>query len=309
LKYPEITSDFELYNNGYSVAFTLPEKYKGGFALGLDPEDHLLETDTIRLRRKIAGLKLDEAQAYRLWQVNFHSPSEHLLGGKRMPMEMQMMHQRVTGGGPQTAVVVVFFADAANVYNDYLDHFAKSLPEAPWSEVVVTPPAMPLASVIGGSAFMHYEGTLTVPPCEGDVQYYIRQSPVPAANGQLMKFASVLAKTAAPQGNYRHVQQFQNKVMLLGSVDLVNDPEKVVKPTKTPTDDVHEVDLDDLNAEKEKWQQKIHCPKNVYDYLYNHIEIVSVGDPEFLVEAKEHYLHAKREVQAAENLFQCNEEL
>jgi carbonic anhydrase len=285
------------------VAFTLPEKYKGGFALGIDPSPHALETDQARLKREVAGLKSEGTQAYRLWQVNFHSPSEHLLGGKQMPLEMQMMHQRVTGGGPQTAVVVVFFADAANTYNDYLSFFANNLPETPWAEALIQPPAIPLANLLGGSAFMHYEGSLTVPPCMGDVQYYVRQSPIPAANGQLMKFVNVLAKTAAPKGNYRSLQPFQSKVILLGSVDLVNDPEKIVKPKNSPNMDTEEVDLDDLDAEKQKVQQKIHCPKDVYDSYYHNVEIITVGDPEYLVLAKERYLHAKREVQAAEKSY------
>jgi len=149
LKYPKLGVPFQLYHNGNSIAFTLPESYKGGFGLGAD------------LDGLTAGS--EDASAYRLWQVSFHSPSEHTLKGERMPLEMQMMHQRVTGGKPETAVVVVLFTNAANAYLDFLDKLTLGgMPKKPWDEKAV-PKGMELADVIGGSPFYHYSGSLTAP--------------------------------------------------------------------------------------------------------------------------------------------------
>jgi carbonic anhydrase len=284
LKYPEITSSFQLYNNGYSLAFTLPETYKGGFGLGEDASD----------------FEKDGASAYRLWQVNFHSPSEHSFQGQKMPLEMQLMHQRVTGGGPETAVVAVFFTDAANSYNDFLDAFARQLPDSDWGEETIQPPSVPFASIIGGSPFYFYEGSLTVPPCETNVKYYLRQTPLNAANSQLAKFATALQKTCPPKGNFRISQPLSGSIVLVPSVDLVTDPDATAKPAVSGSDDVSGAAVDDV-------PQEGGCAKEDYDREYKNMGRIAVGDPDYLVKAKESFVRAKRNVQAADASYRSAE--
>lgn len=282
LKYPEIDSSFQLYNNGYSIAFTLPESYKGGFGLSAALDD----------------LNSKDAEAFRLWQVNFHSPSEHTLNGERMPLEMQMMHQRVTGGSPETAVVVVFFQHAANSYLDVLDKLMQEgLPKKAWEEKPVAS-GIKLADIVGGSPFYSYEGSLTVPPCESQVKYYVRQEPIPTAHAQIRRFQKVLEQTCAPKGNYRLVRPLTGKLTLMASVDVIKDPSRTVKPkiSKVEGEAKAAAGEDFVKPMGKAWD----CPVSYYDAQSHNIGRIQVGDSPEYIAAKERFNRNKRELQVAE---------
>jgi len=249
-----------------------------------------------------SDFSFDSASAYRLWQVNFHSPSEHSLNGKKMPLEMQLMHQRVVGGGPEIAVVVVFFADAANAYNDFLDVFVRNLPQEPWEGTTIQPAVVPFASNIGGSPYFHYDGSLTVPPCETNVKYYLRESPILAANAQLSKFAAVLSKTCRPKGNFRSIQPFHGRVVLLPSVDFVTG--SAAKPKNKGVNDDVAVTAENVDNMIEDHKKVSRCREEEYDNMYNNIDRVAVGDPDYLVLAKNNFLRQQRNIQAAEGNYQ-----
>jgi len=218
LKYPEFRSSATIYHNGNSIALTMPENFRAGFGLGKG-------SDTPK------DFQSEDADAYRLWQVNFHSPSEHTINGERMPLEMQMMHQQVTGG-EGLAVVVVLFSAQPNAYGALLDAIiGKGLPRKPWEEAF-RKPSFAFAPVVGGSDFYSYEGSLTVPPCERRVKYFVRKETIPAAHAQLEQFSKVLQETCAPNGNYRTTQALSNPVSLVGTVDLITAPDKKVRPRK-----------------------------------------------------------------------------
>merc|ERR1712139_7136 len=108
-----------------------------------------------------------------------------------------MMHQRVTGGSPELAVIVVLFDEAPNNYHDLLDSLiGNGLPSRPWQEKTIQ--SMDFGRAIGGSPFYHYVGSLTVPPCETHVKYYVREDPVFAAHEQMRAFRNILKKTCEP---------------------------------------------------------------------------------------------------------------
>jgi len=285
LKYPKVSSSFQLYNNGYSIALTLPESYKGGFGLG----------------EKLDDMGSEDAQAYKLWQVNFHAPSEHTLKGKQMPLEMQFMHQRVTGGSAETAVVVVLFQEAANRYHDLLDKLmADGLPGKAWEEKSVAS-GIDFGDVMGGAPFYKYTGSLTVPPCESGVKYYIRQDPISAAHSQLRKFQKALKDTCQPRGNFRLVRPHipGAKLTLVPSVDVIKDPDTTVKPSVSKVEKAEE---DPLIAAEKKAEQgsNFHCPATFIDEEMANMGRIQVGDsPEFIA-AKERFNRNKRELQVAE---------
>lgn len=280
LKYPKLDEAFPIYHNGKSIALTLPQLYKGGFGLGKDIKDFLSE----------------DADAYRLWQVNFHTPSEHTLKGERMPLEMQMMHKRVTGGKEETAVVVVLFQSAANTYVDFLDALTLGgVPSKPWEEKMISKP-VEFSEVVGGSPFYTYEGSITVPPCERAVKYYVRQEPIPAAMTQLRRFAKVLKETCAPGGNYRVAQHFSGVLQLLASVNVEKDPEATVKP-KPSKIEAGQAELADGAGSA---ATEFHCPSAWIDIEFKNIGRIKVGESEDLIAAKTRYNREKRELQVAD---------
>jgi len=280
LKYPKIETTFQLYHNGNSIALTLPESHRAGFGLGA----------------ALDGLGSKDGQAYRLWQVNFHSPSEHTLNGVQMPLEMQMMHQRVTGGGPETAVVVVLFQDAANSYLDFLDKLLlNGLPKKAWEEKSA-PVGVDFGSVMGGSPYYHYTGSLTVPPCESQIKYYIRQEPIPTAHAQLRRFQKVLQETCAPKGNFRLVRPLTGLLTLMPSVDVIRGGGVVVNPRIGKVDEA----AAPAAEPKPATQDSFVCPQQYLDAASKNVGRVQVGDSPEYIAAKERFIRNKREKQVAE---------
>jgi len=280
LKYPKIDTSFQLYHNGHSIALTLPESYKGGFGLGAE----------------LDGLNAEGATAYRLWQINFHAPSEHTFQGRKVPLEMQMMHQRVTGGSPETAVVVVGFDNGANTYVDVLDQLMKNgLPQKPWEEKSIAA-GIELGDLVGGSPFYHYEGSLTAPPCESSIKYYVRQDPILAANAQLRQFHHVLKKTCGPAGNFRLVHPLSGLLSLMASVDVVKAPGVVAKPKPSAADAA--AGAAPPAGEGEDAEHT--CSGAFFDKEFKNIGRITVSDTSDMVAAKELFNRQKRELQAAE---------
>lgn len=281
LKYPKLDIPFQLYHNGNSIAFTLPDAYRGGFGLG----------------KELDGLGSKDASAYRLWQVNFHSPSEHTLKGQQMPLEMQLMHQRVTGGKPEIAVVVVLFQSAANNYLEFLDKLTiNGVPKKPWDEKAI-PKGLEFSEVLGGSPYYHYGGSLTAPPCERNVKYYVRQEPISTAEAQLRKFSKVLKATCAPNGNFRAVKPMAGLLNLMASVDVVRAPDVTVKPK------ISKFEANEAIGDPGTVVHTFECPPDFIDDKWKNIGRIEVGDSPEIIKAKETYNRRKREKQVVEGNY------
>lgn len=278
LKYPTLGgAKAKLYNNGYSIALTLPESFKAGFGIG----------------EKLDDFESEDASAFRLWQVNFHSPSEHTLKGQRLPLEMQMMHQRVTGGKADTAVVVVLFSDAANAFHEFFSALqADGMPSKTWEEKVLSQP-LEFAKVVGGAPFFKYMGSLTVPPCETHVKYLVRQEPIPVSHGQLQQFRSILEDTCKPRGNYRLTHPLKSYLILMPSVDVENKPDEVVKPPPKP--------LEDVVPPPKPGTKSYECSLAYLDREMKQVGRVRVGESDELTHAKQRYNEALRDVQISDN--------
>merc|ERR1719487_219108 len=102
---------------------TMPDTYKGGFAIGDSPD--------IDKFRKI----------YRLWQVNFHSPSEHQRNGQQLPLELQLIHKDKDSN--QVAGISILFSQGpeTNTFLDVVQQYG--LPQKPWDEFYINKAASP----------------------------------------------------------------------------------------------------------------------------------------------------------------------
>lgn len=224
--YPLLGDPVKLTNDGHGLVFTVPETYKGGFGLAEKPEDIFEGTPL----------------TYRLWHVTFHSPSEHLRNGVRYPLEVQLTHKEATNG--QLAVVSVFFMDGGQPHN-FLDVMLEfGLPENSWDEVMVNRASAPPTSMtdrasktqkiidfyglVNGGQFFKYDGSLTIPPCNPNVLWLVREAPIPAEGSQLAQFRDMMKIQSPPEGNYRAIQASAGRtITLIGATDI-NDP-KLVK--------------------------------------------------------------------------------
>jgi len=130
---------------------------------------------------------------YKLVQFHFHRPSEHLIDGKRFPMEAHFVHQHSSG---RLAVVGVLMATGkAN------PDFAKVVATMPGKEG----PAVKADSAIdpngflpGSLAYYRYNGSLTTPPCAETVAWLLITQPIEVAEADVAGFAKLYPMNARP---------------------------------------------------------------------------------------------------------------
>ncbi len=130
---------------------------------------------------------------YKLAQVHFHRPSEHLIGGKNFPMEAHFVHRAESGA---LAVVGVLLTEGkANAT------FAKIVATMPAKEG----PAVKADSSINPNgllpaklSYYRYEGSLTTPPCSEVVDWLLLTTPMQVAASDVASFAKLYPMNARP---------------------------------------------------------------------------------------------------------------
>jgi carbonic anhydrase len=148
-------------------------------------------------------LKLGDI-SYKLLQVHFHRPSEHMIGGKSYPMEAHFVHRADSGA---LAVVGVMFSEGK--------------PNAAFSKIVATMPAKegppvkadtainPNAMLPPKLGYYRYPGSLTTPPCAEVVEWLVLTTPIQVAAADVAGFAKLYPMNARPaqRDNRRYVLQ------------------------------------------------------------------------------------------------------
>lgn len=291
-KYPLVGEPLKIYNNGHAIAMTLPDTYKGGFGIGQKAEFESMEN------------------IYRLWQINFHAPSEHTRNGGRLPLEMQLIHKDIKSH--QVAAISILF-NTGSLPNQFLDVLTEyGLPKRPWDEFYVNKASskkkigatesfgapnlkdIDFGRIVNGSAYYTYVGSGTTPPCEPNQIWYVRQFPAMATRDQLSVFQDVLFKLNPPRGNYRETQPLNNRKVVLTTAMNMYDPryEPVFLPAGTaPEPQPLVTDLDVVgNPEFEEIHQ---CPANPTP------KQTKTCDSAAMVAAKKEVKMAKKDAEAA----------
>lgn len=143
-------------------------------------------------------------QAYKLVDIHFHSPSEHMLAGKAYPLEAHLVHQGENG---EILVVSVFFRGGSS--NALLDAVLHHLPAK--TNMLSTLPHViinPTNLLPESKSFYSFDGSLTTPPCTEGLHWVVLQTPVEAAPSQMM-----LLRKAMGGVNARPVQPLMNRLV------------------------------------------------------------------------------------------------
>ena len=131
---------------------------------------------------------------YELLQFHFHHPSEHLLEGKSLAMELHFVHKAVNGA---LAVVGVFLQPgAANpALNAVWDAMpAKAGPAHLVKDVTIEPGRL-LPEERG---YFRYMGSLTTPPCSEGLTWTVFRTPVQVSPEQIRAFGALFPMNARP---------------------------------------------------------------------------------------------------------------
>ena len=152
---------------------------------------------------KAGGFKVGDT-TYKLLQVHFHRPSEHLVNGRSYPMEAHFVHRADSGA---LAVVGVMFSEGK--------------PNATFGKIIATMPAKEGPAVKADAAinpngllpaklgYYRYPGSLTTPPCSEVVEWLVLTDPIQVAASDVAGFAKLYPMNARPaqKDNRRYVLQ------------------------------------------------------------------------------------------------------
>ena len=141
-------------------------------------------------------------QRYELKQFHFHGPSEHLVDGEALPMEVHFVHQSESG---DYAVVGLLFREGPfNELLNELPSFKAARGEDPFAN-----PIDYNELIEERAEYFLYNGSLTTPPCTEGVKWIVLKRPVIASPEQIQHYHDLLGFD-----NNRPIQPLNSRLIL-----------------------------------------------------------------------------------------------
>lgn len=139
---------------------------------------------------------------YELLQLHFHRPSEHLIGGKRFPMEAHFVHRADSG-----AIAVVGVLMTTGKSNAAFSQITATMPANEGPAVKAGTRINPNALLPARLGYYRYSGSLTTPPCAETVEWLLLTDPIQVAEADVASFAKLYPMNARPaqKDNRRYV--------------------------------------------------------------------------------------------------------
>ena len=133
---------------------------------------------------------------WKLLQLHFHTPGEHLIDGRSFPMEVQFVHQAADG---RIAIIAAMIAEGpAN------PAIAELWNVAPYDGGVTNggPAVIALRNLLpDDQSYIRFMGSLTTPPCTEGINWHMMTQPITASPEQIAAFRSVFSNNARPIQN------------------------------------------------------------------------------------------------------------
>jgi carbonic anhydrase len=141
---------------------------------------------------------------YRLVQVHFHRPSEHMVAGKSFPMEAHFVHRADSG-----ALAVVGVLMSTGKANAAFAKVAATMPAKEGPAVKADAGFNPNDMLPRKLSHFRYPGSLTTPPCAETVEWLLLTNPITVAESDVAAFAKLYPLNARPvqPDNRRYVLQ------------------------------------------------------------------------------------------------------
>lgn len=165
---------------------------------------------TLRLAMDKGCEKVVNGAVFALDSMVVRHPSEHLLSGRALEMELQFVHQRPDGG---KAIASVFVRQGKR--NEVLEALVANLPTGSaekGSGFTVNPidllPAVPEDEEM--RPYYRYMGSLTTPPCAEGVIWTVFKTPIEATPKQIRSLSALFPANARPASriNRRYLLEY-----------------------------------------------------------------------------------------------------
>ena len=149
---------------------------------------------------------IDE-EKYELKQFHFHTPSEHTIEGQTSDLELHLVHQNEQG---KLAVIGLFIEEGEN--NPPLATIWDNFSEQQGIEKVAGEMINASDFLPKETAYYHYQGSLTTPPCSENVSWNVMKKPLKASKQQIEQFMNLYPMNARPiqEHNERIVELIEN---------------------------------------------------------------------------------------------------
>lgn len=129
-----------------------------------------------------------DGKPFELLQFHFHTPSEHVIGGKAYPAEVHFVHRAADG---ELAVIGAFLDGSAG--SRALAEVVAYAPDrkgAAWTYSWVT--VDPAAIMPAPRSFWSYGGSLTTPPCSEGVRWMVQKAPLPLSRAHIAALSTAM---------------------------------------------------------------------------------------------------------------------
>ncbi|WNO11108.1 carbonic anhydrase family protein [Teredinibacter sp. KSP-S5-2] len=149
-------------------------------------------------------LKVSSKEKYQVLQFHFHAMSENTVNGVQYPLEVHIVH---FDADSNLAVVGVLFE--VGQHNKALEAFFNNLPHHHGETVTVPGEFINARELLPEEkGYVHFDGSLTTPPCTEGVKWYVMKDRIEVSAEQLAKF------TEFYHNNYRPVQDLNGRTLL-----------------------------------------------------------------------------------------------
>jgi carbonic anhydrase len=133
-------------------------------------------------------------KTFNLKQFHFHTPSEHSVDGKRLPLEMHWVHQSADGS---FGVIGLLFEEGKS--NENLAKIIEHLPSLPGESNHFTDVKLDLnVHVSENISAYHYLGSFTTPPCTENVEWLVLRNKFTMSAEQIKAFSTRLNNNNRP---------------------------------------------------------------------------------------------------------------
>jgi carbonic anhydrase len=157
---------------------------------------------TIQLNFAEGGTLTVGETKYKLLQVHFHRPSEHMVAGKSFPMETHFVHRADSG-----ALAVVGVLMSTGKPNAAFAKVVATMPTKEGPPVKADPGFNPNGMLPKKLSYYRYPGSLTTPPCSETVEWLLLTNAITVADTDVAAFAKLYPINARPvqRDNRRYV--------------------------------------------------------------------------------------------------------